>query len=62
VDGPWKESWPFLLLAADFLKEFFDLFFIGSVGFDDYLTDSSLEVSCPFQSYLVLGIQLAYTN
>ena len=29
-------------MAADFKKEFFDLCFIGSVGFDDHLTNSSL--------------------
>jgi hypothetical protein len=28
-------------VAADFLKEFFDLCFIGSVGFGDHLTDPS---------------------
>jgi hypothetical protein len=28
-------------VAADFLKEFFDPCFIGSVGFDDHLTDPS---------------------
>jgi hypothetical protein len=28
-------------VAADFLKEFFDLCFIGSAGFGDHLTDSS---------------------
>jgi hypothetical protein len=30
------------MVAADFYKEFFDLCFIGSVGFDDHLTNSSL--------------------
>ena len=37
-DGPWKGPGPPLLVAADFLK-FFDLCFIGSVGFDDHLID-----------------------
>jgi hypothetical protein len=49
-------------VAADFYKEFFDLCFIGSVDFDDDLTDSSLEVSCSLQSDLVLVVRLAYTN
>jgi len=49
-------------VAADFYKEFFDLCFIGSVGLDDYLTDSSLAVSCSLQSDLVLVVRLAYTN
>jgi hypothetical protein len=40
-DGPWKGPGPPLLVAADFLI-FFNLCFIGSVGFDDHLTDSSL--------------------
>jgi len=44
------------------VKEFFDLCFIGSVGFDDRLTDSSLAVSCSLQSDLVLVVQLTYTN
>jgi len=43
-------------------KNFFDLYFIGSVSFDDHLTDSSLAVSCLLQSALVLVVQLAYTN
>jgi hypothetical protein len=46
-------------MAADFYKEFFDLCFIGSVDFDDDLTDSSLEVSCSLQSDLVLVVQLS---
>jgi len=49
-------------VAADFLKEFFDLCFIGSAGFHDHLTDSSLVVSCSLQSNLVLVVQLAYNN
>ena len=49
-------------MAADFLKEFFDLCFIGAVGFDDYFTDSSLAVSYFLQSDLVLVVRLAYTN
>jgi hypothetical protein len=38
-DGLWKGSEPPLLVAADFYKEFFDLCFIASVGFDDHLID-----------------------
>jgi hypothetical protein len=50
-------------VAADFfIKEIFDLCFIGSVGFDDYLTDSLLAVPCSLQSALVLVVQLADTN
>jgi len=49
--------WPLI-----FKKNFFDLYFIGSVGFEDHLTDSSLAVSCSLQSFLVLVVQLAYTN
>jgi hypothetical protein len=45
-----------------FKKEFFDLCFIGSVGFDDHLTDLSLAVSCSPQSDLVLVVRLAYTS
>jgi len=45
-----------------FKKNFFDLCFIGSVGFDNHMTDSSLAVSCSLQSNLVLVVQLAYTN
>jgi hypothetical protein len=37
-DGPWKGPGPPLLVAADFLI-FFNLCFIGSVGFDDHFTD-----------------------
>jgi hypothetical protein len=48
-----KESWP---------KEFFDLCFIGSVGFDDYLTDPSLAISCSLPSDFVLVVRLAYSN
>ncbi|MGD8664330.1 MAG: hypothetical protein PVH37_30660, partial [Desulfobacterales bacterium] len=40
----------------------FDLCFIGSVGFDDHLTDSSVAVSCSLHSALVLVVQPAYTN
>jgi len=40
-DGPWKGPGPPLLVAADLLN-FFYLCFIGSVGFDDKLTDSSM--------------------
>jgi len=36
-------------VVADFLKEFFDLCFIGSVGFGDHFTDSSF-VSILFAS------------
>jgi hypothetical protein len=61
-NGPRKGSRAALLLAADFYKEFFYLCFIGSVGFDDCLTDSSLPVSCSLQLNLVLVVRLAYTN
>ena len=61
-DGPWKRPGPPLLVAADFYKEFFALCFIGSVGFDDHLTESSLAVSCSLQSALLLVVQLAYNN
>jgi hypothetical protein len=44
------------------VKKFFKHCFIGSIGFDDYLTGSSLAVSCSHQSDLVLVVQLAYTN
>ena len=40
-DGSWKGPGPPLLGDADFLI-FFNLYFIGSIGFDDHLTDSSL--------------------
>ena len=53
---------PALLVIADFLKRIFNLCFIGSVGFDDHLTDSSLAVSCLLQLDLVLVVQLTYTN
>ena len=46
--------WPLI-----FKKNFFDLCFIGSVGFDDDLTDSSLAVSCSLQSNLVLVVRLS---
>jgi hypothetical protein len=49
--------WPLI-----FKKNFFDLYFIGSVSFDDHLTDSSVAVSCSLQSALVLVVQLAYGN
>ncbi len=49
--------WPLI-----FKKNFFNLCFIESVGFDDYLTDSSLAVSCSLQSKLVLDVRLAHTN
>jgi hypothetical protein len=49
--------WPLI-----FKKNFFDLCSIGSVSFDDYLTDSSLAVSCSLQLALVLVVQLADTN
>jgi hypothetical protein len=49
--------WPLI-----FKKIFFDLCFIGSVGFDNDLTDSSLAVPCSLQSDLVLVVWLAYTN
>jgi hypothetical protein len=61
-DSSWKGPGPPLRVAADFQKEFFDLCFIGSVGFDDYLTDSSLPVACSLQSDLVLVVRLSYTN
>jgi hypothetical protein len=61
-DGPWKSPEPPLLVAANFLKEFFNLCFIGSVGLDDYLTDSSLAIYSSLQSDLVLVVRLAYTN
>jgi hypothetical protein len=61
-DGPWKGPGLTLLVVADFLKEFFDLCFIGSVGFDECLIDSSLAVSCLRQSTLVLVVKLAYSN
>jgi len=38
-DGPWKGPGPSLLVVADFLKFFFNLCFIGSVGFDGHLAD-----------------------
>jgi len=37
-DGPWKGPGPSLLVAADF-KKFFNLCFIGHVGFDEHRTD-----------------------
>ena len=43
-------------------ENFFDLCFIGSVGFDDQLTGSSFTVFCSLRSVLVLVFQLAYTN
>jgi len=49
--------WPLI-----FKKEFFDLCFIGSVGFDDHLADSSLALSSSLQSDLVLSVRLADTN
>jgi hypothetical protein len=49
-------------VAADFYKEFFDLCFIGSAGFDDYMTDSSLAISGSLQSNLVLIVRLACSN
>jgi len=59
-DGPWKGSGPLLLVAADFLI-FFNPCFIGSVGFDDHLTDSSLaRVSCLPQPALVVAVLQAY--
>ena len=58
---PLEGPGPFLPVAADFLN-FFDLCFIGSVGFDDYLTDLSLAKSCSLQSDLVLVVRLAYIN
>jgi hypothetical protein len=45
-----------LLVAADFSKEFFDLCFIESVSFGDFLSDSSLAVSCWLQSKMMLVI------
>jgi hypothetical protein len=39
-----------------------DLCFIGSVSFDDHLTNSSLAVSCSLQSVLALVVQPAYTD
>ncbi len=41
------------------LKEIFDLCFIGSVALNDYLTDSSLAVSCSLQSDLMLVVRVA---
>jgi hypothetical protein len=49
--------WPLI-----FKKIFFDLCFIGSVRFDDHLTDSSVTVYFWPQSALVLVVQLAYNN
>ena len=51
-DGPWKGPGPPLLVAADF----FYLCFIGSVGFDDHLTDSS------FASILIASARYAKQN
>ena len=61
-DGPCKESRPPPLVAADFLERIFNLCFIGSVGLDDHLTDSSLAVSCLNQPALAVVVLPAHTN
>jgi len=42
-DGPWKRPGPPLLVAADYFNFFFNICFIGSVDFNDHLTDSPFE-------------------
>jgi len=48
--------------TSNIFVTFLDLCFIGSVGFDDHSTDSSLAVSCLLQPDLVVVVLPAYAN